>query len=58
MGGLKAQGYVYGKPETAEQVRQRLRLAGLLAAPGRPLRSREEASPPSLDDRPKRIFYP
>jgi diguanylate cyclase (GGDEF)-like protein len=30
MGGLKAQGYLYGKPESAEQVRQRLRLAGLL----------------------------
>ena len=29
-GGLKAQGYLYGKPESAEQVRQRLRLAGLL----------------------------
>jgi diguanylate cyclase (GGDEF)-like protein len=30
MGGLKAQGYLYGKPESSEQVRQRLRLAGLL----------------------------
>ncbi|MGY6552462.1 MAG: putative bifunctional diguanylate cyclase/phosphodiesterase [Erythrobacter sp.] len=30
MGGMKAQGYIYGKPESAEQVRQRLRLAGLL----------------------------
>jgi diguanylate cyclase (GGDEF)-like protein len=58
MGGLKAQGYVYGKPETAEQVRQRLKLAGLLAAPARPLRSREDTGAPSLDDRPRRIFYP
>lgn len=58
MGGLKAQGYVYGKPENAEQVRQRLKLAGLLAAPGRPLRSREDAPKPSLDDRPRRAFYP
>ncbi|MFL0670333.1 MAG: putative bifunctional diguanylate cyclase/phosphodiesterase [Erythrobacter sp.] len=58
MGGLKAQGYVYGKPETAEQVRQRLKLAGLLAAPARPLRSREHTGAPSLDDRPRRIFYP
>jgi len=58
MGELKAQGYVYGKPETAEQVRQRLSLAGLLAAPGRPLRSREDTAPQSLDERPRRIFYP
>ncbi|MFN3989259.1 MAG: putative bifunctional diguanylate cyclase/phosphodiesterase [Erythrobacter sp.] len=58
MGGLKAQGYVYGQPETAEQVRQRLRLAGLLATPGRPLLSREQAAPQSLDERPRRIFYP
>jgi EAL domain-containing protein (putative c-di-GMP-specific phosphodiesterase class I) len=58
MGGLKAQGYVYGKPETADQVRQRLKLAGLLAAPARPDRSRDEAAPRSLDDRPRRAFNP
>jgi predicted signal transduction protein with EAL and GGDEF domain len=58
MGGLKAQGYVYGKPETADQVRQRLKLAGLLAAPARPARSRDEAAPRSLDDRPRRAFNP
>lgn len=58
MGGLKAQGYVYGKPETADQVRQRLQLAGLLAAPGRPLRSSDSTAQRSLDDRPRRVFYP
>jgi diguanylate cyclase (GGDEF)-like protein len=58
MGGLKAQGYVYGRPETADQVRQRLQLAGLLADRGRPLRSRPDASKGSLDDRPQRKFYP
>lgn len=58
MGGLKAQGYVYGKPETADQVRQRLKLAGLLVTPARPARSRDEAAPRSLDDRPRRAFNP
>jgi diguanylate cyclase (GGDEF)-like protein len=33
MGKLKAQGYVYGKPETAEEVRQRLAANGKLAMP-------------------------
>lgn len=58
MGGLKAQGYVYGKPETAEQVRQRLRLAGLLNTPGGGLRQvvAEEGDAPR--ERPRRIFYP
>jgi diguanylate cyclase (GGDEF)-like protein len=32
MGRLKAQGYFYGKPENAEEVRERLRAAGKLAA--------------------------
>lgn len=58
MGGLKAQGYVYGKPETADQVRQRLKLAGLLVTPTRPARSRDGAAPRSLDDRPRRAFNP
>jgi diguanylate cyclase (GGDEF)-like protein len=31
MGKLKGQGYLYGKPETAEQVRERLALTGMLA---------------------------
>lgn len=59
MGGLKAQGYIYGKPENADQVRQRLRLSGLLTEPGQPLR-REPESParPSLDGRERRAFYP
>jgi len=33
MGKLKAQGYVYGKPETAEEVRRRLSAVGKLAGP-------------------------
>lgn len=62
MGGLKAQGYVYGKPETSEQVRQRLRLAGKLAthSPLRPASqnhaTRRQAT--RLDDRKQRIFNP
>lgn len=32
MGKMKGQGFVYGHPETAEQVRERLRQAGLLNA--------------------------
>ncbi|MEM6907797.1 MAG: EAL domain-containing protein [Pseudomonadota bacterium] len=31
MGRLKGQGYLYGKPETAAQVRERLRLSGRIA---------------------------
>ena len=31
MGAFKGQGYLYGRPETAEQVRQRLSIAGRLA---------------------------
>ena len=31
MGEFKGQGYIYGRPETAEQVRQRLGIAGKLA---------------------------
>ncbi|MHA7818804.1 MAG: putative bifunctional diguanylate cyclase/phosphodiesterase [Erythrobacter sp.] len=34
MGTLKGQGYHYGRPETAEQVRQRLALQGKLATSG------------------------
>ena len=62
MGGLKAQGYVYGKPETSEQVRQRLRLAGKLNthSPLRPASqdhaTRRQAT--RLDDRKQRIFNP
>lgn len=33
MGRLKGQGYLYGRPETAERVRSRLAKAGLLASP-------------------------
>jgi diguanylate cyclase (GGDEF)-like protein len=63
MGGLKAQGYVYGKPENAEQVRQRLRLAGLLArkgflppTSGEGKRELDDDAVPA--DRKRRIFYP
>lgn len=58
MGGLKAQGYVYGKPETADQVRQRLRLAGLLAPSGN-LRQAGKAEDLDVPDEAKRrMFYP
>ena len=33
MGELKGQGYVYGRPENAEDVRRRLGEIGLLVAP-------------------------
>lgn len=62
MGGLKAQGYVYGKPESADQVRQRLRMAGLLASSGSPLRpaAGSKAGKPaiSLDARRQRMVQP
>lgn len=58
MGGLKAQGYVYGKPETAEQVRQRLRLAGLLSTPSGGLRQFAAEGSDTPRERPRRIFYP
>jgi diguanylate cyclase (GGDEF)-like protein len=35
IGDLKGQGYLYGKPEPAEKVRQRLRERGMLSAPAR-----------------------
>ncbi len=37
MGKLKGQGYLYGRPETAEQVRNRLREAGRLVEQPRPV---------------------
>ncbi len=58
MGGLKAQGYIYGKPETADQVRQRLRLAGLLTERGHPLRRSDSTSTAPHEDHQRRIFYP
>ncbi|MFN4037966.1 MAG: putative bifunctional diguanylate cyclase/phosphodiesterase [Erythrobacter sp.] len=61
MGGLKAQGFVYGKPENAEQVRQRLQLAGLLAPQGRPLRTADDARTAERTgrlDQPRRMFTP
>jgi diguanylate cyclase (GGDEF)-like protein len=58
MGELKAQGYVYGKPETAEQVRQRLRLAGLLNAPASSLRDAAQAKLAAPGERQRRIFHP
>jgi len=49
MGKLKAQGYVYGKPETAAEVRERLALHGKLAGTARPA-----GSPPvSADNLPR-----
>jgi len=61
MGGLKAQGYVYGRPETADQVRERLRLAGLLSAPAHPLRGSGPAAvatTPEEPAQPRRMFHP
>lgn len=59
MGGLKAQGYIYGRPETADQVRQRLRLAGLLSDTDHPpLRKAERPARPPLENRERRMFYP
>ncbi|MGY6636002.1 MAG: putative bifunctional diguanylate cyclase/phosphodiesterase [Erythrobacter sp.] len=58
MGGLKAQGYIYGKPETADQVRQRLRLAGLLTERGHPLRRSDSTSTAPHEDHQRRIIYP
>lgn len=58
MGSLKAQGYIYGKPETADQVRQRLRLAGLLTERGHPLRRSDSTSTAPHEDHQRRIFYP
>ena len=48
MGRLKAQGYVYGKPETAAEVRERLAAQGRLAqpAPEAPRRPSEQPSYP------------
>ncbi|MDJ0641711.1 MAG: EAL domain-containing protein [Erythrobacter sp.] len=41
MGRLKGQGYLYGRPETAEQVRDRLRPLGLLVERRRPIQAEE-----------------
>jgi predicted signal transduction protein with EAL and GGDEF domain len=35
MGKLKAQGYVYGKPESSKEVRERLAASGKLSGGGR-----------------------
>ena len=66
IGGLKAQGYVYGKPENAEQVRERLRQAGLLsnlnhspfgAAHENPLAD-DAGSSDAQQGRKRRLFQP
>ncbi len=45
MGKLKGQGYLYGRPESAEQVRERLASAGkLIAAPQEPAPTEAEES--------------
>ena len=49
MGKLKAQGYVYGKPETAEEVRRRLSAVGKLAGP-----APRHAAPAALPQSPPR----
>ena len=48
MGKMKGQGYHYGKPEPANQVRERLRKAGLLVSEcDQPDRNTEEPGFPS-----------
>jgi diguanylate cyclase (GGDEF)-like protein len=49
MGKLKAQGYVYGKPETAEEVRRRLSAIGKLTGP-----APRHAAPAALPQSPPR----
>ncbi|WP_120717618.1 putative bifunctional diguanylate cyclase/phosphodiesterase [Tsuneonella amylolytica] len=49
MGRLKGQGYLYGQPETADAVRERLSQAGLLAA-----REAEIAAETALADRARK----
>jgi diguanylate cyclase (GGDEF)-like protein len=49
MGKLKAQGYVYGKPETAEEVRRRLSAVGKLTGP-----APRHAAPAALPQSPPR----
>lgn len=46
MGKLKAQGYVYGKPETAEEVRRRLSASGKLSATGKLANAAPRAAAP------------
>jgi diguanylate cyclase (GGDEF)-like protein len=58
MGGLKAQGYVYGKPENAEQVRQRLRLAGLLVSQGGLLHGSGDEDKSAPREGQRRMFHP
>ena len=66
IGGLKAQGYVYGKPENADQVRDRLRQAGLLTMTNRsPFRTAHESAladdataSSTRQERKRRIFHP
>ena len=66
IGGLKAQGYVYGKPENADQVRERLKQSGLLsnlnhspfrAAHENPLAD-DAGSSDAQQGRKRRLFQP
>jgi predicted signal transduction protein with EAL and GGDEF domain len=52
MGKLKAQGYVYGKPETADEVRSRLTACGKL--PGVAARAAASAPPAAISNSPPR----
>lgn len=51
LGQLKGQGYIYGRPETIEEVRERLKGLGRLAAPAGP---RHGASAPELAEQAPR----
>ena len=54
MGKLKGQGYLYGQPETAEQVRQRLAAQGKLNGESDPAQDPTDAplKQVNLDERP------
>jgi hypothetical protein len=53
MGKLKGQGYLYGKPESGEQVRQRLSIAGKLAKDGNTEQLQEEPEADASDGSPR-----
>ncbi len=53
MGKLKGQGYLYGKPESGEEVLQRLAIAGKLAKEGDAQEPRQEPEADTSDDRPR-----
>nr|WP_246438592.1 EAL domain-containing protein [Novosphingobium piscinae] len=47
LGNLQAQGYLYGRPESAEQTRARLAALGLIASPALPAPAAPDAAAPA-----------